>query len=95
MADPPVHQALFYEYSDDVLERRKPYREDHLMHAREAIAHGHLLYGGALGDPPHGALFVFRCGRPEVEAWVNGDPYVGAQIVTAWRIEPWTVSVSA
>lgn len=87
-------QALFYDYVEDVLERRTPYREAHLALAREWKQDGRLVAGGALGDPPHGGLLVFDVGDAgEVEAFAAADPYVEHGIVTAWRVEPWNVVV--
>ena len=48
--------------------------------------------GGALGDPPHGALIVFRVDDPaRVEEFCAADPYIAAGIVTARRTELWAV----
>ena len=56
-------QALFYDYvSEDLIERRAPHRPAHIGLVREWMADGRLLMGGALGDPPHGALLVFASG---------------------------------
>ena len=50
---------------------------------------------GAVGDPPQGALFVFRVAGPaEVEAFAEGDPYVAAGIVTGRDVQPWNVVIS-
>lgn len=87
-------QALFYEYVEDVLERRAPYREAHLALAREWKQEGRLVAGGALGDPPHGGLLVFDVDdAAEVERFAAADPYVENGIVTHWRVEPWNVVV--
>ena len=89
-----LYQLLFYEYVADVVERRGPHREGHLAHARSWSDDGRLVMGGALGDPPHGAAFVFRVDDPDtVEVFVEADPYVGAGLVTEWRIEAWKVVV--
>jgi uncharacterized protein YciI len=86
MAD---HHILFYDYVADIAERRTPHREGHLARIRESSA---ILMAGALGDPPHGAAIVFRGALPEeIEEFVAGDPYVQADLVPAWRIEPWNV----
>ena len=85
--DPLV--ALFYDYPADVLERRAPHREAHLAAAREYKQDGRLVMGGVLGDPPHGALLVFRASREEVEAFAAADPYVVNGVATGWRVEPW------
>ena len=83
---------LFYEYVEGIVERRAPFREAHLDHARAALEDERLLMAGALGDPPHGAVFVWEQ-RQGIEEWVRADPYVAAGLVTAHRIEPWTVVV--
>jgi uncharacterized protein YciI len=47
---------------------------------------------GALGDPPHGGLLVFRVEDPaEIDEFVAADPYVAAGIVASRRVEPWNV----
>jgi uncharacterized protein YciI len=47
---------------------------------------------GALGNPPSGAAIVFRgVEREEIEQFVDDDPYVQAELVRAWRIEPWNL----
>jgi len=91
---PDVHHVLFYDYVDDILERRDPYREAHLEHAAAARDAGALRFLGALGDPVHGALGVFRAEPAEIEAFVEADPYVAAGLVISWRVERWAVAVS-
>jgi uncharacterized protein len=88
----PVHHILFYEYVEDVLERRAPYREAHLARIRAEREAGRITLAGALGDPPHGAAIVFAgAGRDEIEAFAAEDPYVTAGLVKAHRIERWNV----
>lgn len=90
------HLVLFYEYVDDILDRRGPHREAHLAHAGAARDRGELRFLGALGDPVHGALGVFAPGvtSAQVEAFAAADPYMSAGLVTAHRVEPWTVAVA-
>jgi uncharacterized protein len=86
------HQILFYDYVEDILERRAPYREAHLAGIRAEREAGRVVMAGALGDPPHGAVIVF--GEVETEAiehFARSDPYVRAELVAAWRVEPWNV----
>ncbi len=84
--------VLVYDYVADILERRGAYREAHLARIDEWIAAGTMLMAGALGDPPTGALFVFGdVAEDEIARYADGDPYVAAGLVTARRIEPWTV----
>lgn len=95
MTDPVVHHVLFYDYAEDVLERRGPYRDGHLELAQRYKDAGKLVSAGALGKPTHGAMFVFRVDDPaEIEAYVAEDPYVANGIVTGHRVVPWTVVVS-
>ena len=84
---------LFYEYvKENVLERRAPHREAHIALVREWMADGRILMAGALGDPPQGAALVFAVEEPaEVERFTAADPYVESGLVTAWRVEPWSV----
>jgi uncharacterized protein YciI len=94
MSDPVVHHVLFYDYVPDVLERRGPYREGHLEHARQWKDDGRIVSGGALGIPPSGGMIVFLVDDPaQVDAFVADDPYVRYGIVTGHRIVPWTVVV--
>ena len=47
---------------------------------------------GALGDPPDGALLIFRSQTPVMaEAFARADPYVQHGLVTQWRVRPWQV----
>jgi len=94
MSDPVLHHVLFYDYVPDVLERRAPYRQDHLALAEGWKDDGRIVMAGALGSPPSGAMFVFLVDDPaDIEAFVAEDPYVLGGIVTGHRVEPWTVVV--
>jgi uncharacterized protein YciI len=87
-----VHHVLFYDYVENIVERRAPHRELHLAHVGRAREAGILVQGGALGDPPHTGMLTFRVEDPaEVEAFAQADPYVREGLVTAWRVEPWNV----
>jgi hypothetical protein len=89
-----VHHILFYDYVEDVVERRAPHREAHLALALRWKQDGRLVAGGAVGDPPHGGVLVFRVDDPaDVARFAGEDPYVVAGIVTGWRVEPWNVVV--
>ena len=89
-----MYYFLFYDYVENVVERRAPYRDAHLKLAREALDRGELVMGGAFADPVDGAVLLFEAGDPSVvDAFVKQDPYVAAGIVRGWRIRPWTVAV--
>jgi uncharacterized protein len=88
------HFVLLYDVVPDFAERRMPLREAHLRLVRDANARGELQHAGALGDPPDGALLVFRAeSAAAVEAFAAADPYVTGRLVTAWRVRPWNVVV--
>jgi uncharacterized protein YciI len=87
-----MRYALFYDYVENIVERRAPHRPAHLALLEEWRADGRLLMGGALGDPPHGGLIVFDVDDESVvEQFAAADPYVLAGLVTARRVEPWHV----
>ena len=90
------HLILFYDYVDDIAERRGPHREAHLARIASGVEAGHIVMAGALGDPPHGAAIVFSgATHEEVESFADGDPYTMAGLVTGRRVEQWTVVASA
>jgi uncharacterized protein YciI len=92
--EPVVHHCLFYDYVEDVVEKRAPLRPGHLAYVAEWKADGRIVMAGALGTPPTGALFVFDVEDPaRVEEFVAGDPYVSGAIVTGHRVVPWNVVV--
>lgn len=89
-----MHYLLFYEVVPDYVERRTPFRDDHLALARAAHARGELLLGGALADPVDGAVLLFQGDTPAVaEAFAAADPYVAHGLVTRWRVRAWTTVV--
>jgi hypothetical protein len=84
-----VAHVLFYEYVDDILERRAPHRDAHLARINEWRDEGKLLLAGAMGKPPHGAALVFDVDdAAEVERFAADDPYVLAGLVRERRVEP-------
>jgi uncharacterized protein YciI len=88
------HHCLFYDYVEDVVEKRAPLRTDHLALMGAWKEDGRIVMAGALGNPPHGALIVFRVDDPaQVEEFVGADPYVAGGIVTAHRVVPWNVVI--
>jgi uncharacterized protein len=89
---PTPHQALFYDYVENALEARAPHREAHLALVKRYVDDGLIAMAGALGNPPHGGLLIFRGDDPSVaESFAAEDPYVSQGVVTTWRVEPWTV----
>ena len=88
--------ALTYDVVPGFAERRLAYREAHLQLVRDASARGLLMLAGPVGDPPEGALLVFRAeSATPIEAFARVDPYVTEGLVTAWRVRLWNVVVGA
>jgi uncharacterized protein len=83
-------QVVFYDYVENAVEARAPHRDAHLALVSEWKESGRLLDGGALGDPPTGALLVFT-EDADVKAFVDADPYVRHGVATDWRTESWNV----
>ena len=86
--------ALLYEVVENYAERRIPYREQHLKMVRGAYERGHIVLAGALGDPPDGALLIFRAEDAAIaQDFARADPYVTQGLVTRWKVKPWNVVV--
>jgi uncharacterized protein YciI len=89
-----MYYVLLYDYVENIVERRAPFRAQHLALANGLVEQGELVLGGALADPPDGAVIVFRTADASaVEDFVRKDPYVANGLVTRWRIRPWNVVV--
>ncbi len=89
-----MHYILFYKAVEDYVEKRAPYREEHLNYAKEAYERGSLVMGGALADPADGAVLVFKGDGPAVaEEFARNDPYVQSGLIREWRVRPWTVVI--
>lgn len=90
MTDTGKRHLLLYEYVEDILERREPFRAEHLAAIRAGKDDGRILMAGPLGDPPHGGALLF-VDQSAAEAFANADPYVTNGLVTRWRVELWTL----
>jgi uncharacterized protein YciI len=91
-----MHYLLFYEVVDDYVNRRGPFRSAHLALAREAVARGELVLGGAFANPSDGAVLLFRGASPAVaEAFAAHDPYVKNGLIRRWYVREWTTVVGA
>ncbi len=86
-----THWIVFYDYVEGIVEKRAPYREAHLALARAWKEDGRMLMGGAVGDPPHGAILVFTTNA--VQEFIDADPYIEAGLVTGHRVEPWNAVI--
>jgi uncharacterized protein YciI len=86
-----MHYLLFYEAAEDYLERRAPFREEHLALAWQAHERGELILGGAFANPIDGAVVLFQGDSPAVaERFAQADPYVANGLVKRWYVREWT-----
>jgi uncharacterized protein YciI len=89
-----MYYLLIYHTVENYVEKRAPFRPEHLDYSNAALARGELVMGGALGDPPDTALLVFRADTPSIaEEFARSDPYVKAGLIKDWTVRPWTVVI--
>jgi hypothetical protein len=86
------HHLLLYVYPEDMADRRGPHRDEHLRRIQIEKDAGRLVLAGAIGDPIHGGALAWKGATPEeIEAFVQGDPYLEAGLILSYRIEPWNL----
>jgi uncharacterized protein YciI len=89
--EPALYAVLHYDYVTDMVERRAPFRDDHLAYVQNAKERNELVNAGAF-DGGQGALLVFA---PDMEQaatkFAADDPYMAAQLITSWRVGTWNV----
>lgn len=91
-----MHYILFYNYVEDIVERRAPFRESHLGLLQEYQVRDELVLAGAYADPVDGAAFIFNVkNQDDIERFVNNDPYVSNGLVTQWYIRKWSTAVGS
>ncbi|MDF1548557.1 MAG: YciI-like protein [Bacteroidales bacterium] len=87
---------LFYKTVDNYVEKRAPYRDEHLAYAMKSYEEGKLIMAGALAEPADEAVLVFKGNDPEVaKDFAMNDPYVTNALITEWTVRPWTVVIVA
>jgi uncharacterized protein YciI len=89
-----MHFLLLYDFVPDYLERREPFRNEHLRLGWESVARGELQLGGAFADPADGGVLLFRCDDESVpRRFAANDPYVREGIVARWRVRKWNTVI--
>jgi len=89
-----MYYILFYRTVDNYVEKRAPYRDDHLAYASAAYEGGDLVMAGALAEPVDSAVLVFKGeGAFVAEEFARNDPYVMNGLITEWEVRPWTVVI--
>jgi len=81
--------VLWGTYCADVLEKRTPFREEHLAGLRRQKDEGVLLTIGPTEDISHVFGLYEATSLEEVEALVKGDVYWREGIWTAVQVHPW------
>lgn len=86
------YYILFYKTVGNYIERRAPFRDEHLSLVNSFLDSDRLVMAGALDDPPDAAVLVFRGDTPgAAEEFVRNDPYVKNGLITEWSVRPWNV----
>jgi uncharacterized protein len=89
-----MHYILFYKTIEDYIEKRIPFREEHLTLANNARKKGELIMAGALANPPDGAVLIFKGDSPKIaEEFARQDPYVKNGLIKEWHVREWTVVI--
>ncbi len=85
--------VLWGTYCSDVLERRTPYREEHLAGLNRQKEQGVLVTLGPTQNLSHVFGIYEAESRDEVEQLVTGDVYWRQGIWTAYEIHPWIQAI--
>jgi uncharacterized protein YciI len=89
-----MYYILFYETVENYVERRKPFREEHLAYAKAAQQRGELVMAGAVDEPVASAVLVFKGEKASVaEEFAKNDPYVTNGLIAEWKVRPWNVVI--
>lgn len=89
-----MYYILTYKTVDNYVERRAPFRSEHLALATKFYENGELVMAGALVNPADGAVLVFKGDSPEIaERFAKSDPYVKQGLITEWTVREWTVVI--
>ncbi|MEM6630880.1 MAG: YciI-like protein [Bacteroidota bacterium] len=87
-----MYYILFYKTVENYVEKRAPYRTNHLAHAQEAYDRGEIVMAGALDEPADSAILIFR-DDAAARSFAENDPYVQNGLITSWEVRPWKVVV--
>lgn len=89
-----MYYLLIYRTVENYVEKRAPYRAEHLGYSEAAHARGELFMGGALAEPADSAILIFKAESPAVaETFARNDPYVKAGLIKEWSVRPWIVAI--
>jgi uncharacterized protein len=87
-----MYFLLYYDYVENIIEKRVPFREAHLGLVGEYVERGEIILAGAYANPVDGAVLVFKVGsQAKIEEFMKEDPYVNNGLVIGCQIREWTV----
>lgn len=89
----PKRFILEYKYVENMLERRAPFRAEHLANAEKLLKDNALIAGGAFMPNADGAMFIFQGDYEMVESFVQNDPYYKAGLIPSYSIREWSVVI--
>jgi len=81
--------VLWGRYCDNALEKRTPFREEHLAGLQRQKEAGQLVTLGPTEDSTHVFGIYEADSREEVEALIEGDVYWRNGIWTTYTVHPW------
>merc|ERR1719499_2765145 len=80
------HKVVFYDYVEDILEKRGPYRADHIAMFLRLKGEGKLVIGGAFDNPTDSAILVMSgVTNEEIEQFIHSDPYYINGLIKGYR----------
>jgi uncharacterized protein YciI len=80
---------LEYKYVKDILEKRDPFRDDHIKLCNSLKNYG-LVAGGPL-IPTTGAFFLFNSSDTSpIKKFIKEDSYMNNDLVTGYNIKEWS-----
>jgi len=90
-----MYYILTYETVEDYVERRTPFRNEHLNLLRVELEKKHVLLGGALNDPADKAVIIWKVeDKKTIEDFVAKDPYVQNGLISKYEIRSWNVVIN-
>lgn len=90
---PDAMFVILYNFGENFVDRRKPYRQPHLGHISSFEASGKIAAGGALEPSARMGIILFRGTRNEAVKYVESDPYILAGVVERYTISEWSLVV--
>ena len=89
---PKKLQILRYNYVDNMVEKRNPFRKAHISHIQSYSSTNKIKMAGAVGNAEEG-LFIFNgsVSKEEIASFYKNDPYFQNNLVAKYSISDYTV----